>query len=280
PNCGTSAAPVPEQPAPEQPGTEQPAPEQPGTEQSAPGDAVVPAEETGAEETPKKKRTRRPPAPKPVEERRISDNITLFSDGKYRWKYDLNLFTNPTVFFVVWKIFFFIILIMVFIGCLFQLGDGDFFWDGFKTMMGVFGIAVGVMTGVSLLGYLVYAAIMGGKYRVEFEMDEYGLTHTQVAEQAKKAKKISALTMLAGAAARRPTVVTAGYLSSAKTRSVTDFSKVRKVKVNRTLRVIKLNELIEHNQVYAAKEDFPFVESFILEHCTNTKKYKREHPEN
>ena len=263
-NCGT--------PAPEQPAPEQPAPEHP-----IPDETAVPVESSGVTETPQKKRTRKPPAPKPVEEQRISDNITLYSDGKYRWRYDLNLFTNPTVFVVVWKIFFFIILGMVFIGCLVQLGDSDFFWDGFLNMMGVFGIAVGVMTGVSLLGYVVYALIMGGKYCVEFEMDESGVKHTQIAEQARKAKKLSALTMLAGAAAKRPTIVTAGYLSSAKTSSVSDFLNVRSVKVNKLTRVVKVNSLFEHNQVYASKEDFPFVSQFILDHCTNTKKYKKQH---
>ena len=38
----------------------------------------------------------------PVEVEKISDNITLYSDGKYRWRYDFNLLTNPTIFFVVW----------------------------------------------------------------------------------------------------------------------------------------------------------------------------------
>ena len=32
--------------------------------------------------------------------------VTLCQDGKYRWVYDVNLFTNPTVFFDVVKVMF------------------------------------------------------------------------------------------------------------------------------------------------------------------------------
>ena len=43
-------------------------------------------------------------------------------------------------------------------------------------------------TVLSALGYLLYAAIMGGSYIAEFEMDEKGVTHKQIASQTKNAK--------------------------------------------------------------------------------------------
>ena len=42
--------------------------------------------------------------------RQISREIILCSDGKYRWVYELSLFKNPTIFILVWKLFFFVLL--------------------------------------------------------------------------------------------------------------------------------------------------------------------------
>lgn len=218
----------------------------------------------------------RKPKEVPVEVEKISDNITLFSDGKYRWRYDFNLLTNPSIFLLIWKIFFFIMLTSFVIAFFIGLGDSKFFWEGFLSLLRGYGIALAVMTGVSLLGYLVYAAIMGGKYCVEFEMDEKGVLHKQVASQAKKAKKISKATTFAGAASGSITTIGIGRISSTKTSSYSDFSRVKSVRVHRLTRVIKVNELLEHNQVYASKEDFPFVENYIKEHCTNTRKMKKQ----
>ena len=222
----------------------------------------------------------RKPKEVPVEVEKISDNITLYSDGKYRWRYDFNLLTNPTIFFVVWKIFFFIMLASFVIAFFIGLGDSDFFWDGFLGLLRGYGIVLAIITGVSLLGYLVYAAIMGGKYCVEFEMDENGVLHKQVDSQVKKAKKISKATTFAGAASGSITTIGIGRISSTKTSSYSDFSRVKSVRVHRLTRVIKVNELLEHNQVYASKEDFPFVENYIKEHCTNTRNNRNKQNKN
>ena len=222
-------------------------------------------------ETPEKpKRKRRKTAEKPIEAEKISENITHFSDGTYRWRYDMSLFKNPTIFLLIWKIFFFIILgIFTFIFFV-SLGQKNFFWEGFLNWLKPFGIALGVMTGVVLLGYLLYAAIMGGKYCVEFEMNEKGIMHKQTDSQAKKAKKLAALTAIAGAASRRPTTVGVG-INAARTERYTEFEKVRKVQIGKVFKVIKIREFLSTNHVYTEKEDFEFVKEFIISHCPNLK---------
>lgn len=259
------------------------APAETPTEMTAPETEVVTETEEklapvtdGAEETPKEKpkRKRKKPAAEPVEVEKISDSITLYSDGKYRWKYEMSLVKNPTIFFTVWKIFFFIILAGFVIGFFVSLGKRDFFWSGFLGMLGGYGIALGVMTVLTALACLLYAAIMG-KYSVEFEMDENGVLHTQNPAQHKKAKKLGAATMIAGAASGRPSIAMAGRMSTAKTCSYSDFSRVRRVKASKLFSTIKVNELLEHNQVYAEKEDFEFVKNYIIEHCTNLKGKKK-----
>ena len=236
-------------------------------------DTIRETDVPSTEQKPKRKRkSAAESAPVPTE--KISDNITLFSDGKYRWTYKFDLLKNPTVFFTIWKVFFYIILAGFVITFLVSLGARNFFWEGFLSVLKGYAIAIGVMTGVALLGYLIYAAIMGGKYIVEFEMDAAGILHTQTAAQAKKAKKLGAATSLAGAASGSLTTIGIGMTAATKTASYSDFSKVRRVKANRLTRVIFVNELIEHNQVYAEKEDFDFVKNFIIDHCKNAKKKK------
>ena len=127
------------------------------------------------------------------------------------------------------------------------------------------------MTVVTALGYSVYAALMGGKYCVMFEMDENGINHKQISAQAKKAKKIAGATALAGAASGRLTTVGAG-INSARTEMYSDFSRVRKVKAFPALNLIKVNGRLSRNQIYASKDDFEFVKKYIKERCMNIQK--------
>ena len=200
-----------------------------------------------------------------------SGNITLQEDGKYRWTYEVNLFRNPTILLLIWKIFFFIILGIFAFVVLISSGSSHFWWDGFLDTAKVFGFILVGMVVLTALGYLIYAAIMGGKYIVEFEMDEKGVRHKQTAKQAKKAEKLGQAAMAAGAASGSAETAGAG-LNAQRTEMYTEFAKVRKVKAYPRRDLIKVNERLGHNQVYAAKENFMFVKDYIVSHCPNIKK--------
>lgn len=221
-------------------------------------------------EKPKRKRKNE----KPVEIEKISENISKYSDGKYRWAYELNMFKNPIILFTVWKIFFFISLAMPVFGFFISLGNSSF-WDSFWDILKTWLILLAILTALTILGHTLYAAIMGGKYCVVFEMDEKGIMHTQMAKQVKKAQAIAALTVIAGIAGRNPGLVGVGINSSIKTKSYSQFDIVKKVKITKFTKVIKLSETFEHNQVYASKEDMNFVAKYIIEHCTNAKNYNK-----
>ena len=186
--------------------------------------------------------------------KKISNNITLYQDGKYRWVYEMSLFKNPTIFWLIWKIFFFIILGFIIFASV--LGTFDNILDCLKS----FGYFVGGMTLLSGIGYLIYALIMGGKYIVIFEMDEEGVNHKQCPQQAKKAEALAMLNR---------------YGMLIRTEMYSEFSKVREVKAYPKTNVIKVNGLLEHNQVYAENEDFDFVLNFIKEQISKkSKEYK------
>ena len=190
------------------------------------------------------------------------------ADGKYRWVYELRLFRNPTVFLMIWKIFFFLFLgifAVTMLGDVIRWGVGALA-ENLRFLLYFF---LG-MTAVVGLGYAVYAAIMGGTYTVLFEMDEHGVNHRQVAPQAKKAKELGALAALAGAARGNFTTVGVG-LNAQRTEMYSDFSGTRRVKACPRRHLIKVNGLLSHNQVYAEPEDFAFVKDYILAHCPNLK---------
>lgn len=202
---------------------------------------------------------------------KISDNITLCKDGKYRWIYELHLFKTPIIFMLVWKILFFIFLMIFAFVFIADFVSWGFTAERIKESLRFSGFFLLGMTVVTALGYSVYAALMGGKYCVMFEMDEKGINHKQIPAQAKKAKKIAGVTALAGAASGRLTTVGAG-INSARTEMYSDFSRVRKVKAFHALNLIKVNGRLSRNQIYASKEDFEFVKKYIKERCMNIQK--------
>ncbi len=200
-----------------------------------------------------------------------NDRVTLCPDGKYRWTYEMSLFKNPTVFLLITKIFFFIFVgIFAFITVLDLIG-GDFEWGIFLSTAKIFGIVILGALVVITLGYLVYAAVMGGKYIVEFEMDERGVNHRQTESQAVKARKIGRAAAIGGLASGRFSVAGAG-IAAQRTEMYSEFSKVKKVKAYPRRCLIKVNETLGHNQVYVRKEDFDFVFNYITDRCQNLKK--------
>lgn len=200
----------------------------------------------------------------------FTDRVVRGSDGVYRWSYELHLLKNPTIFLLVWKIFFFILLGIWGFILLLDLIDWGFSAEHLLKNLQILGWFLLGMTGLVGISTLIYAAIMGGKYCVLFEMDEAGVNHRQVPAQAEKARQLGKLTVAAGLAGRRISTVSAG-MAAQRTEMYSDFSKVRRVKVYPRRELIKVNGLLQHNQVYAKGEDFGFVRDFILTHCKNRK---------
>lgn len=201
----------------------------------------------------------------------FTDRVTLGADGKYRWVYTLNLYKNPTVYVLVWSIFFVIILAIF---AVVLLSDA-IRWDDFypTRLVGdlkALGYAMAGMTALTGLGYLVYAAMMGGKYIVEFEMDQQGVLHRQTAAQAKKARKIGGATAASGLATGSLTRAGIGA-NAQRTEMYSDFAATRRVKACPRRHLVKVNARLSHNQVYAPAEDYDFVKNYIVEHCPNAR---------
>lgn len=196
--------------------------------------------------------------------------VRLCADGKYRWRYDMHMVKNPTIFLTVFQIFFWIIAgAWAVFGFFLYVIHGD--WKGLLGMGKAMLLVLAIFAVLTMLGVLLLAAAYGWRYRVLFEMDEKGVKHIQLPADAAKAKKLGLLTAFFGLAAKKPSVAGAGLLSAGKSISSSEFKKVRRVTARRRLHLIKVNQLLERNQVYASAEDFDFVYHYIKSRCINAK---------
>ena len=203
---------------------------------------------------------------------KVTENIYRCPDGKYRWAYEFPMLKNPSILLTIWKIFGVLCLGWILLTFLINLFEGDmqgWLFD-FLLTPGVL-IVPGILLGLSLIGYLIVAARYGWKYMVLFEMDEQGIVHRQMPAQYQKAEAMGWLGAMAGLAAGSFTVAGASLLSASKDSSVTEFGKVKKIIGRKRLQLIKLNELLEHNQIYAGGEDWDFVWQYITQRCTDAK---------
>ncbi|MBQ6680824.1 MAG: hypothetical protein IJM78_01145 [Prevotella sp.] len=202
----------------------------------------------------------------------VGERVTLCPDGKYRWIHEVNLLTNPSILFDVWKVLGISMGILVVFGLVIMLFTGNLDLDMLKGFGGGILIASGVIAAISIPGYLVYAAMTGWKYVVLFIMDEKEVVHQQMPKTAKKAQLIGELTMLAGLVAGRPGMVGTGLLAKSRTSMTTTLSSVRRLIPCRRMHLIKVNGLLEKNRVYVPDEDFDFVYDFLCKHCVKAKK--------
>lgn len=198
-----------------------------------------------------------------------SNNIKRLPDGSYQWEYGMSMFRNATIITSVIKALCATLLVMFLIlGIPMGCTDG---WDGIVTTLTGVGIVAGIFVVLMPFAYLLLAAIYGGKYQVQFTMDEHQVLHQQMAEQHKRVRKMAFFGMLLGLFTKNRGGFSTSVMVATKPASVSEWSKVISVKPDRKHHVIYVNEKFEKNQVYAADEDFDFVYGYIMEHCKHIK---------
>lgn len=196
----------------------------------------------------------------------FSPNIVEGQDGTMRWSYGMNMWKNPTILISVWKVLMigamFPVILMTFL-TLFEDGLVEGFTIFFKMLV----LMSCIMSGLALIAYPIVAIMNGGRYQVVFELDSKGISHIQMEKQFKKNQVMAFITVIAGLASGNPQEAGAGLLAGSKQSSYSNFSKVQKIIAQKSRHVIYVNEGLQHNQVYVAKEDFEQVKVYIGDHC-------------
>lgn len=187
------------------------------------------------------------------------------NNDTYRWRYAMNLFKNPTIFLTVAKVMLLAIVIStLLIGIITIIADG-FDRDSLKFVGQLFLIMLGIFAVLLVLGYLIYAAIMGGHYTVDFEMNDKILVHAQVPKQARKAEAIGVAAMIGGLIAHSRGAISAGFNSATRTITTVQFDRVKKVVVDKKHSVIKLH-CVGWDHAYADGDDFDLAADWIRAH--------------
>ena len=197
----------------------------------------------------------------------VSKNVVLCSDGKYRWVYEMKLMKDFWVLGTILKIFGGIIGAGAVIFFLVELfGNHDYL--GVVKMVGIMGA---ILLGLSLLGYLVYAAIMGGTYCVVYTLDDKGILQEQQMKQAKKADLLADILTLAGALTGNMTTAGTGLSSARRTSMHSAFKETKKVTGIRRKGLTKLDAFLSHDRIYCEPDDYDFVWDYIRSRCTGAK---------
>lgn len=199
-----------------------------------------------------------------------SDNITMCNDGKYRWVYELNMYKSTAIIKEVWRAM--AIAAVIVLGFLFVINIMDN--DLMETLQFVGQAAcilIGILLVLSVVGYLIFSYMIGGKYCVVFEMDENGINHRQHEKHVKKVQLLGAITAMTGAAGGSLGTAGTGVLAATRTSMYTGFDDVKELEILPKEHLIRLNETLNRNQVYAENEDFAFVADYIKARCRNAK---------
>ena len=194
-------------------------------------------------------------------------------DGTYRWEYELSLYKNPHLLFLIWKIMGWILLGLWLFTFVLQLFDGILSFKEIVVFAAKFLGGIGALMFVlCAAGYYIYALIMGGRYCVQFTMDERGVDHQQVKPQAEKARRIGMITALAGLFSRSVGRVGQGMTVAGSSGGMhSAFKDVKSIEAHKKRSLIKVNETLFKNQVYADGEDFDFALDYIVKRCPNAK---------
>ena len=177
---------------------------------------------------------------------------------------------NPFILLTVLKIFLIVLVGIWVVFGLFRIGN-DGFVGAFALQTKELLIPAAILFGLSIVAYIILACIYGWKYCVLFEMNETGIRHIHMDKQYKKAQAIGWLTAMAGAAAGKPGAAGTGLLAATKNEQATEFRIVKRMRSFRAFHTIKLDGLLNHNQIYTQPEDYDFVLDYISKRIPKSK---------
>ena len=197
-----------------------------------------------------------------------SKNITMCNDGRYRWVYELDMYKSQAIIKEVWRAMLIAGVIVLAFMFVINIMDSDLL-ETLEFLVQAAAVMCGIFLVLSIIGYLVFSYIVGGKYCVVFEMDEAGVNHKQHEKHVKKAQLTGAITTLAGAAGGSLNTAGTGVLSAAHTSMYSKFDDVKELEILPKQHLIRVNESLNRNQVYADDEDFAFVADYIKARCRN-----------
>jgi hypothetical protein len=132
--------------------------------------------------------------------------------------------------------------------------------------------SLGLIGALLLLSWAFIMAVYGGKYEVEFILNDEGVLCRTQAKQAEKNRVINTLTVAAGLLSGKPAVAGAGLLAGARQSVYLKWNRVTRIKYCPGRRTILLRGgWTENIGLFCTKENYQEVEAFVRQKCLKAK---------
>lgn len=191
--------------------------------------------------------------------------MTEGDDGVRRWYYDMDMYQNKSMLYMLEKINLFVFTGVSLGGALLiGLVSRDF---GAPMVRGILvvGLAMGALMAVLYLaGFYIAAWIRGGQYRIRYSMSGEGIELVW-GENLKKGMAAGRMATAAAGSAAGSRRVRGNWRPTLDEVSKASFAQVVRVKSYPQWNMIDLSMIGGKFQVYAAGADFDAVEKYILE---------------
>ena len=129
--------------------------------------------------------------------------------------------------------------------------------------------ALGLIGALLLATWLFIMVVYGGKYEVEYILDERGVVCRTQAKQGKMNRIINTLTVALGLLSGKPAVAGAGILAQSRQEVFLKWSAVQKVAYKPKSRTILLRGgWTEHIALFCTKENYSMVEQIVMKTLT------------
>ncbi|MBQ9155418.1 MAG: hypothetical protein IJ137_01410 [Eubacterium sp.] len=190
--------------------------------------------------------------------------------GVYHWVYRLPMFRNFSILKTVLKAMGICFLIPVLIlVCLCVKNQGTM--EDFLEVFGILAIIAIAILIISVLSYLLVAALYGGNYVAIYTMDQQTITTAQPASQASRQAIIGLFTAATGVLGQNPGVYIAGLAGAARQVVQTSYKDIKSLKFIPEKGEIRIHSFLTWYTIYVTPDDFSLVAGYLEGQCLNAK---------
>ena len=199
-----------------------------------------------------------------------SPRVRRGEDGVYRWYYDMDMHQNKSMLYTLEKVNLFTFLGVSAGGALLiALIEGD---ASFARGILLIGLILGALIALLLwIGFYVFSGVKGGRYRIHFAMREDGIELVWP-DRLRKGFALGEKVLSATGAAIGSPMARSRWRPTLNEVSSVTFSAVIRCKRYPKWNMLDLSVLGGKFQVYAASEDFEWVERYILDRVRGAKR--------
>lgn len=189
-------------------------------------------------------------------------------DGKYRWLFEFHLFAHTHIFQWFMKVTAAILCLSFVLSFFLRLAAKESLALAAKASAFLLLYELIAILLIALVIYALYFFTRGTRQYLIFELDAKGLNRMRLPKKFNSAELEDIFKTLEGGLSSN-IAQTASILTASDHVKYTDFSKVKSVRPNSKLKVIRLHQGFALDTVYVGDADFNFVLHYLIDHCTH-----------